>query len=340
MVAQNNVKSPLPKVLVLWNDTDDSEDLPVTQATEERLQALVSALQSGGFEVVLANADDDPDTIGDALVVYQPALVFNLVDHFFGDNTQHAAIAHLLELYGYPYTGSDALCLATCQDRARTRIMLRASGVETPAFLVVQSAGDPKDDAILRGPLVVSQALDDCYADEPAPDSLVMTLEDAARCIESLSPAFAFPFLVEERPDCSFLSVVVLATEDGRTTTLPPCEWKMNDGERSYVPIELEPTVKAAAAKSAELAYLTMGCRDIAQIDFSLDHTHTPRCTDVRPVIDFLSVDGVFKVAAEASSMGYAGAVTAVAKRAHARLALLDPVKSADALPEAETAPL
>ena len=48
----------------------------------------------------------------------------------------------LLESLGMPYTGSGVLGSALCMDKLRTKQVLQASGIATPAYAVVRSRAD------------------------------------------------------------------------------------------------------------------------------------------------------------------------------------------------------
>ena len=65
-----------------------------------------------------------------------PDVVFNLFEGFGGVGRGEAEITGLVELLGYPITGSPAECLALVRDKARTKWLLAGAGLPTPQFVL------------------------------------------------------------------------------------------------------------------------------------------------------------------------------------------------------------
>ena len=308
---------------MLWNRSADSESAPGMQITRERLDHLAAALIEAGFTVADANCEDDPDRIGHAVVVARPTFIFNLVDHFYGDNTQHPAVAGLLDLFGYQYTGSDPLCLSTCMDRARTRLILQDGGVPVPGFAVVRDVNTipPTDD--VEPPFIVSQALDDIYHLHSARAELTDRDQVETRTCE-LAAEFEMPLLIEEYVAGRRISAIAIGNRV--LDVLPLCE-TVRDGENSADQVVIAQLDVDAAGRVRELArqaFRVMGCRDLAKVDFVVTDAGYVLCTDVRPSVDVLSEAAAFHVAAENTELGYDGAVAAVARCTYDRVPLTE----------------
>lgn len=121
---------PLPKPLVALVLINRPDDGPRTLCLEpEDLRLLKQVLSWAGYQAALVNIDDDVDRIGDAVVVYKPTIVMNLVEHMFGDVHAGPSVAGMLDLFGYVYTGSEPRVLLDCQQWSRTRILLEHAGL-------------------------------------------------------------------------------------------------------------------------------------------------------------------------------------------------------------------
>lgn len=68
----------------------------------------------------------------------RPDLVFNISEGFGGTNRE-SQVPILCEILGLPCTGSDALTLGLCLDKARTKEILGYHRIPTPPFLVADS---------------------------------------------------------------------------------------------------------------------------------------------------------------------------------------------------------
>lgn len=324
-----------PRILVLYNQTEESEALPVAHPRPEELRALSAALRDDGWDVSLLNTQDDVDRIGHAVVVFRPTILFNLVDHFYGDNTQHAAVASLLDLFGYQYTGSDPLCLATCQERVRTRLLLADGGVPVPGFAVVRDVNAIPETDHLQAPLIVSQAFDDIYFDEGSRRPL-SSREELEAHVSELATEFELPLLIEELREGRAISAVVIGHRALEVLPLVEQEWDPESEAEVTVLAQLDYDTAGLLRLFARRAFRILGCRDFARIDFLLDEAGEAWCIDVRSVADLFAPGGVFRVAAEHSDYGYESILTQIARSAHKRVPVVEPAEAAAA---AESAP-
>jgi D-alanine-D-alanine ligase len=321
MTEPSRSKKP-PQLLILWNRTDDSDLAPVARPSPKQLDGLRNALTGAGFAAAVVNAEDDVDRIGDAVVVHRPTFVFNLVDHFFGDNTQHAAVAHLLDLFGYQYTGSDALCLASCQDRVHTRLLLADAGVPVPDFAVVRDINAIPDSSKLSPPLIVTQALDDIYHDD-AMRPLLDSRDEVEKQTSDLYAEFALPLLIEEYIPGRRVAAIVVGNRVLEVLPLTEIVKSEETGWEEAVLAQLEVDVAGRVRQLARSAYRILGCRDYARIDFVVADDGAVFCTDVRPVMDVLAEAAPFRVSAEHSYYGYPDALVHIARLALARVPAL-----------------
>jgi len=116
-----------PSALLLINRAEGG--VRTLHLEPENLRLLSQVLNWGGYRTQIIDIDDDVDLINDAVELYRPTVVFNLVEHMFGDASQVAAVAGMLDLFGYVYTGSGPRALRDCHDSERSQLLLAKAGV-------------------------------------------------------------------------------------------------------------------------------------------------------------------------------------------------------------------
>jgi len=106
--------------------------------SEETIQAIVDALQAGGHEVILLEANED---FPEKLRMSHPEIVFNIAEGRRGD-CRESQVPAICEFYGIPYTGSGILTLSTCLNKARTNEVLFSNGLNVPPYQVFYTRDD------------------------------------------------------------------------------------------------------------------------------------------------------------------------------------------------------
>ena len=119
-------------------------------------------------------------------------VVFNLFEGFGGVGRGEAHIAGLVELLGYPITGSPPDCLALVRDKARTKWLLAGAGLPTPEFRLVPADG-PLDagqfaSLLAGGPAIVKPAHEDA-SQGIENESIVSELASLLRRVERVRAA-------------------------------------------------------------------------------------------------------------------------------------------------------
>jgi D-alanine-D-alanine ligase len=317
---------------------DEEEDAPAHDegAREpgrmaQQAEAVSRALREYGMVATSVDIDDDIDRVIDSIVLERPIVIFNLVDQYDGDATQHTAVAGLLDLLGIPYTGSDPLALGSCQDRARTRLVLDDADVPVPGYAIVRDVNAIPDTRRLRPPLIVTQAFDDLYDEEGATRPIHDREELEARLYE-LAGEYELPLLVEEFLGGRRLHAVV--TGSRVLDVLPLCE---TDDEGVVALSQLDSETADRARALARRAFRATGCRDLAQIDFHLQGGELA-VTDVRPSLD-LGSGSPFAVAASACEGGFDGVVAEIARQAIRRARAVEGAPGEEETPASGTEP-
>jgi D-alanine-D-alanine ligase len=281
----------------------------------------------------------DADLLGQ-LKGYDPGhfIVLNWCEGLPGLAYSEARVAELLESRRFIYTGSEARVLTLSEDKARTKRILRRSGVPTPAWRYCDSSDTGGWNAF---PAIVKPAYEHCSAGI-TPESVVMTEGAMKRRIHYVLQTFHQPALVEDFIDGREFHVSLWG--NGRIEMLPPAEMdfsafgQIQDRLCTYeakfvpdsvhykkistlLPAPLEKQALRSLERRAVEAYNAIGCRDYARIDIRL-RDGVFFVLDVNPNAD-ISVDASMACAAELAGYSYGAMgsrLVSLAAKRHPRL--------------------
>ncbi len=303
------------RVLIAFNHTDLSELAEAPEPSPEGIRELVALLSVEGFEVQAVNAEDDCDRLGDAVVLFRPDVVLNLIDHFHGNALFAASAAGLLDIFEFPYSGGDGHCIALCQDRLQGRLALVSAGIEVPRFVPVWARGPLPVLESLRFPAIFTQSFDDIY--HRSSERLLLT--DAATAREFATEVlldYDPPLLFEEYVGHQKLSVIVVADE----IALKPCEvWRDEEGEWQVAIADLADEQSDVISNIAIAASNVLGCRDLSMVEIAINTAGDVFVTDVRPTVTPWLPESPFRVAASEHPLGASGLLARVVNAALAR---------------------
>ena len=113
------------------------DDVYAEWDSAETIDAVATALSPFG-EVIRIEANED---LPIRLRAERPDIVFNIAEGLHGPNRE-AHVPAICEFYGIPYSGSDPFTLSLCLHKARTKDVLRAHGVPTAPFALIESESD------------------------------------------------------------------------------------------------------------------------------------------------------------------------------------------------------
>lgn len=301
-----------PRVLVLWNYTTLSANAEVPEPPANAIDELCTLLAARGYQPRGFNVEDNCDRMGDAVVLYRPDVILNLIDHFHGDTLMASSAAGLLEIFEYPAVGADSLALAACSDRLRTHLVLRDAGVPCTGFIPVWDAEELPDTSALRFPVILTQAFDDIYH-RPAERPVIATVDELIEHAGEVLPEYELPFMIEELIDGRRLTALVLGDE-----VLPPVELTVDDGamHAEVATLDDPDAIVDIAWRAARIT----NCRDWAQIDLVVTEGGQVLITDVRPHVSLWNLDSPFRRAAATHAEGIGGVVGAAIESALARV--------------------
>ncbi len=245
-------------------------------------------------------------------------IVFNICEGRFGRNRE-SQVPLLLEMYGIPFVGSDALSLGLTLDKAVAKKCFIAEGIPTPRFFLAHRGHDLKKSDLLEFPLIV-KACWEGSSKSLSQNSRVTDLPGLKRQIELIHHAYQQPAIVEEFIRGTEFTVAVMGDENPQA--LPVVQVKidgvLNLGDDFYtfsrlltpdrveyvcpapIPEDLENRLKQIAAK----AYQCVGCRDFGRVDFRVDEEGRPYVLEINP-LPCLARNDVFYSTAKALGMSY-----------------------------------
>jgi D-alanine-D-alanine ligase len=330
------VTASRPRVAVLYNSPTLPTDHPdaVSEADVVAVaDAIVAALDVGGFEAWPLAAAPPVAGLVAALSDPRPHLIFNLIEGFGGRSGGEAYVTGLLELLGLPYTGCPPEAQALCHRKGLAKALLRGLGLPTAPFAVL-APGDSLPDWDWSGPAIVKPEEEDASLGIDQGSVVSSSAEMAARVthlrqeygprvlVESYLPGREFNIGVLGLPEPAALPVaeVVFRPPAGSWPILTyNAKWHEGSEEDRASPVrcpaEIDPELSGRLTRLAVAAFLATGCRDVARIDVRLDGRGEPMILEINPNPD-LGPSAGWARALKVSGRDYRGTLVALARQA------------------------
>lgn len=258
--------------------------LPDHRSVEEY---VLKALRKQHEHVELVPFAADVGATIAGLQALRPRLVFNLTEWMDGDRGLDAAIAGLLDLLRINYTGSGPQGLWLARDKALSKAIVAALGVDVPRHFVVGAAGAIRNPG-LPYPLIVKPQFGD--ASETIVKNSVVTGEAALReQVRALRRKVDGPLICEEFIAGNDLYVPLLGSAP---QALRPIELIIGSSSASaprmatyrlkhdivyrrkwnirWRPAVLGKPAMQAIAKTSRAIFHALQLRDYARIDYRL----------------------------------------------------------------------
>ena len=260
---------------------DGQMDEEAEYDSPDTLQAIREAIASYGHEVVDLEATSELPAI---LASSNVDVVFNIAEGLKGRNRE-SQVPALLELLDIPYTGSDPAALAITLDKGLAKRMVRTHGILTPQYFLMQTGKEklPRD---LRWPLMVKPVAEGSSKGVIS-KSVCDTEAELRQVARELAAKYRQPVLVEEYILGREFTVGLLG--ERRPRALPPMEIVFLDKSmknpiysfemkqdwdsriRYDTPAKVDDRTRRKLEECARDAFVALGCRDVARIDFRMD---------------------------------------------------------------------
>ena len=222
-------------------------------------------------------------------------LVFNIAEGMYGVGRE-AQVPALLDAYRIPYTFSDPLVLALTLHKGLTKTVIRAAGIPTADFAVIEDPADLQS-LDLQLPLFAKPVAEGT-GKGISESSRVDTHEQLSLLCTKLMHEFRQPVLVETYlPGREFTAGIVGTDNDAAVIGVMEVLFRNHhEGEKIYsyhsksnyeelidyvIP---EREVVQACSDLALAAWRALGCRDGGRVDIRMDSLDRPNFIEVNPL--------------------------------------------------------
>lgn len=308
-------------------------------APDDRLEEYDSPATVDAIAAALAAAGHTPRKIGggrrfvERVLERRPDLVFNIAEGF-GTRSREAHVPSVLEMLGVPFTHSDPLTLAVSLDKAMTKVIVEAAGVPTPAFAVVETAGElarlPVEFPVIAKPLFEGSSMGIRRT------SRATSAKELATHVERLLADYGQPVLVEEFCSGPEFTVGILGngasarpigvmeiapTHGSEETFIYSIEVKRNyETEVAYrVPPDRPEPLIEAVLEVALRSYAALACRDVARVDIRVGRDGAPKFLEINPLPGLNPITSDIVILARAVGMSYETLIGRIVEGARAR---------------------
>ena len=296
-------------------------DLPDKYAEfdfEETLSEIENVLKSSGHNV---------ERIGNASALLQKIaqgkrwdLVFNIAEGLRGRNRE-SQVPTILELFGIPYSGSDALTMGITLDKAVAKIMVSHAGVLTPEFLEIEKLpqlAENEKNFKLKYPVLVKPS-EEGTSKGISPESACRNFDEVEKITQHIIYEYNQPAIIEEFIAGSEFTVAVI--ENDPPFVLPPVQIAIkgntdlgedfythqrveNDDVKYICPAEISRILEKKLKNLALSSYKALGIKDFGRIDIRVDEKGTPYFLECNPLPNLGTID-VFLPIAKAVGLTY-----------------------------------
>jgi len=224
------VRKPL-RVLVLMHPSlvppDSLKGQPAEEVHRWKTEYdVVSTLRKLGHEVRPLGVQEELNPIRVAAEEWEPDVVFNLLEEFYGISDFDSHVVSYLELLKLPYTGCNPRGLFLARSKVITKKIAAYHRVRAPEFIVVPHGRKPIRPKRLEFPLFVKSATEESSLGI-SQASLVDSDERLAERVRFVHESLGTDALVEEYIEGRELYVSAIGNE--RIRTFPV--WELDFGK-------------------------------------------------------------------------------------------------------------
>jgi D-alanine-D-alanine ligase len=310
-------------------------DLSETGFSKE-ISKIKRNLAENFTEIKTFAVDGNTERLITVINSYSPDIIFNFVESVEGVSTYEYCVAGLYQLLEYNFTGNFAHCLGNCLDKGRAKDILRAHGINTPAFTTLSYPKKIAEKEFKLHYPVILKLLKEDASIGISEFSVVDNYKNLIKQIAFLQRTYKQDILIEEFIDGRELNVAILGNSalpisEIEFKTLPSGlpkivtydgKWMEDsvyyENTKPVCPAILTEKIKKRVEKTALLAFEAMGCRDYARVDIRLNSIGVPFVIEVNPNPD-ISTDSGFARASAAAGKSYSDLLYCIANFALSR---------------------
>jgi D-alanine-D-alanine ligase len=299
-----------PAVLVLYNEPVLPPDHPEAASEHDVLDTVsdtVKVLRAAGFAVRQLGINYDPMPLLEELKANRPAAVFNLFEGIATQTGTEISVAAMLEWLNVPFTGCPTISLALGRDKIRTKHLLKAAGLPTPGYQVIDRL--PAVSWEGGWPAIVKPALQDASIGIDQ-ESVVTNWDQLTKRVDYVFEKYGGPVLVEsfvrgrefhvnvieeglDKPDREMLMLPLaeIAFQEVSPAWWPvytfTAKWNVDSEEYKasplVTPVELPPERTHQLRELARRAFRLLHCRDFARLDVRMTEDGEFHILEVNP---------------------------------------------------------
>jgi D-alanine-D-alanine ligase len=312
----------------------DPQDANAEFDAASTIEVIAQAIRANGHKVEkIGNARDLLARI-DKL---NADIVFNICEGIKGRNRE-SEVPLLLEMYGIPFVGSDALTLGLTLDKVLTKKILISEGMPTPNYFGVDCASQINGVG-LKYPLIVKPRFEGS-SKGLSENSLVSDRQSLLRQTKWLIQTYQQAALVEEFISGREFTVAIIGNKkpevlpvvqigiDGKTElgNLFYTHSRIRSTADGYVdylcPALISQHLQRKLQELALKVYQAVDCRDFGRVDFRVDKRGKPYILEINP-LPSLSTEDVFQTIANYQKISYEAMIGKILKAAFLRYDLL-----------------
>lgn len=280
---------------------------------------ISQALVEKGYEVKQIDAAGD---LVSELQSFLPDVVFIALHGRYGED---GTIQGLLEILGFPYTGSGVLSSALCMDKVMAKKIMVYEGISTPPYQVLTEQFDRNTLESLKKELGLPLVVKPVRQGSTIGVSIVREEDELEK---ALHEAFKYDqtVLIEKYIDGIELTASVLGTKEPRVLPLIEIvsETEFYDYTAKYtpglshhiIPARIPPEAAAKVEEMALKTYKAMGCSQFARVDFMLSKEYEPFVLETN-TIPGMTETSLFPDAAKAAGISFAELISLLVDEAY-----------------------
>jgi D-alanine-D-alanine ligase len=320
-----------------WTDADYKREVQEGKV-EEAEYDVARALLAKGHDVLMVGIRDGLEPLLARLTEFQPKLVFNGCESFRGHARHEYAVAAVLDMHGYAYTGSSPTALLVARNKSLTKKVLAYHGIRVPAFAEYHPGDALVRPSELRFPLIVKPLLEDASVGI-AQASVVENDESLVQRVEFIHEKYRQAAIVEELVEGRELYVGLIG--NAKVEVLPLIEMTFGEPETGEHRIAtykakwdeeyrkrkkiknvfakgLSDQLTAKITEICTTAFHALWLQDYARVDVRLAHDDEVYVLEVNPN-PFIAYEHEMANAAEKAGLKYNDFIERIADEALAR---------------------
>ncbi len=287
----------------------------------DAVEAVHHALLELGYDVTRVPLVPPIERARDNLNELEVNLVFNLFEGFCGYPETDAEVTDILSELGIPYTGCNSAALSLTLDKVKTKVIMKAEGINTPDFQLLNP--DTISMFRLSYPCIVKPRGEDASHGQ-SEKNVVHDFASLKEQVTNISNSYGGQALVEEFIDGREFNITVLG--NSKCTVLPVSEinyslphgmpriltfaakWQPGSlyfqGTNVTCPAKIETENQERLTEIGLAAFRLLGCQGYARVDMRFDNKGRLHVLEVNANPDISPGSGSARQA-EAAGMTY-----------------------------------